>query len=225
MGQKCAFETYFRLFMQVKNLLWRSAQQSAIPMAKLVRLCTKVTIPEEDKDHFYKDFADVVKKLLSLREPHTFFTCLAAFMDWADQTDLPDLNFMVPDDSAVQNLLQMYMEKGRIDISGTGQAPDLDERMTRLSEDLMVSGLQDVDIMEKFCSPIAPIPLRKTPRPETGVQNQYEVQNANQKSEEKAKSDAEEAQNDEFLTDASNKMKEVPQQKAVPLVAIKLVEV
>lgn len=79
-----------------------------------------MAIPENDKQHFYKDFGEVVKKLLGLREPHTFFTCLAAFIDWAQQTDLADLNFMVPDDSAVQNLLQMYMEKERIDIDGAG---------------------------------------------------------------------------------------------------------
>ena len=158
-SSKLAFETYFRLFMHVKNLLWRSAQQNAIPMAKLVRLCTQVDIPADDKQHFYADFGDVVKKLLSLREPHTFFTCLAAFIEWAEQTDLPVLNFMVPDDSNVQNLLQMYMENYRIDIGGTGQTQDLDERLTRLAEDLMQSGLQDVEIMEKFCAPTSPIPL------------------------------------------------------------------
>ena len=89
-------------------------------MSKLVRLCTKVDIPEGDKEHFFQDFGKVVKKLLSIREPHTFFTCLSAFMEWANQTDLADLNFMVPDDQAVQNLLQMYMEKERIDLCVTG---------------------------------------------------------------------------------------------------------
>ena len=67
-------------------------------MSKLVRLCNKVEIPEDDKQHFYEDFGKVVKKLLQIREPHTFFTCLSAFMEWANQTDLADLNFMVPDD-------------------------------------------------------------------------------------------------------------------------------
>ena len=52
-------------------------------MSKLVRLCTFVEIPENDREHFYADFGEVVKKLLSIREPHTFFTCLAAFIDWA----------------------------------------------------------------------------------------------------------------------------------------------
>ena len=89
-------------------------------MSKLICLCTKVDIPEADKQHFFQDFGTVVKKLLSTREPHTFFTCLAAFMGWAHQTDLADLNFMVPDDSIVQNLLQMYMEKERIDLSASG---------------------------------------------------------------------------------------------------------
>jgi len=53
-------------------------------------------------------------------------------MEWASQTDLADLNFMVPGDSTVQNLLQMFMEKERIDFSGSGQLPDLDERLLRL---------------------------------------------------------------------------------------------
>ena len=67
------------------------------------------------------------------------------------------MNFMVPEDSAVQNLLQMYMENERIDV--TGQVQDPDERLTRLSDDLMQSGLQDVEIMEKFCAPTRPLPL------------------------------------------------------------------
>ena len=80
-------------------------------MARLVRLCAQVDIPEADKNHFYEDFGFVVKKLLSNKEPHTFFTCLSAFMEWASQTDLADLNFMVPDDQTIQQLLQMFMEK------------------------------------------------------------------------------------------------------------------
>ena len=80
-------------------------------------------------------------------------------MEWAQQTDLADLNFMVPEDSVVQNLLQMYMEKGRIDIDVTGQATSLDEKLIKLEEDLFASGIQDVDIMEQFCSPEEPLPL------------------------------------------------------------------
>ncbi len=70
-------------------------------MAKVVRLCTKVKIPEEDKKHFYQDFGAVVKKLLSTKEPHSFFFCLSAFMEWAAQTELAELNFMVPEDDVV----------------------------------------------------------------------------------------------------------------------------
>ena len=54
---------------------------------------------------------------------------------------------MVPDDSVVQNLLSMFMEKERIDISVTGQT-NFDERLFSLQGELMQSGLQDVDIME-----------------------------------------------------------------------------
>lgn len=43
----------------------------------------------------------VVKKLLSTREPHSFFYCLSAFMEWAAQTELSELNFMVPEDDVV----------------------------------------------------------------------------------------------------------------------------
>ena len=87
--------------MHVKYLLLKSPVQNAIPMSKLVRLCNKVDIPQEDKDHFFQDFGQVVKKLLQIREPHTFFTCFSAFIEWAKHTDLEDLNFMVPDDQVV----------------------------------------------------------------------------------------------------------------------------
>ena len=42
----------------------------------------------------------------------------------------------------------MFMDKDRIDISVTGQHTNFDEKLFRLQEDLMRSGLQDVDIME-----------------------------------------------------------------------------
>lgn len=119
-SDKLPFEKYFTLFTAVKRLLDKAPTQNALPMASLVRLCTKVTIPEADKDHFYQDFAVVVKVLLSMQEPHTFYTCLSAFMEWANQTDLPDLNFMVPNDPVVQNSLQQFMEKERIDLSLPG---------------------------------------------------------------------------------------------------------
>ena len=117
-------------------------------MAKIIRLCNKVVIPDVDKEHFFLDFGKVIKSLLANREPHTFFTCLSAFMEWASQTDLPDLNFMVPEDSVVQNLLQMYMEKERIDLSITGSNANIEERLFRLQDDLILSGMQDSDIME-----------------------------------------------------------------------------
>lgn len=74
----------------------------------------------------------MVKKLLSTREPHSFFYCLSAFMEWAAQTELSELNFMVPEDDVVQNLLSMFMEKERIDLSTTGHAVCNDERLMRL---------------------------------------------------------------------------------------------
>ena len=63
------------------------------------------------------------------------------------------MNFMVPDDSIVQNLLQMYMEKERIDLEGTTSSESLNRRLIRLEQELFKSGLQDVDIMEQFCRP------------------------------------------------------------------------
>ena len=98
-------------------------------------------------------------------------------MEWAQQTDLQDLNFMVPDDPAVQNLLQLFMEKERIDISVTG-CTDLDECFFRLQEDLMQSGLQDVDIMDKFCAPSVQIPLRIPPHLKSKPVFSSNVQNA-----------------------------------------------
>lgn len=71
-------------------------------MAKLIQLNSAVTIPAEDKSHFYQQFGTVVKALLSNKEFNTFFTVLNAFMDWAKSTDIEDLNFMVPEDQTVQ---------------------------------------------------------------------------------------------------------------------------
>ena len=83
----------------------------------------------------------MVKKMLSTKEPHSFFYCLSAFMEWAAQTELTDLNCMVPEDDVVQNLLSMFMEKERIDISVTGHLADSDERLKRLQEELVQNGL------------------------------------------------------------------------------------
>ena len=85
-------------------------------MAKIIQLNGVVTIPKEDKIHFYEQFGRVVKKLLSNKEFNTFFTVLNAFMDWAKTTDLEDLNFMVPEDQTVQQLLQNFMQNSKIDI-------------------------------------------------------------------------------------------------------------
>ena len=57
-----------------------------------------------------------MKQLLSNKEFNTFFTVLNAFMDWAKTTDLDDLNFMVPEDPTVQQLLQNFMQQNKIDI-------------------------------------------------------------------------------------------------------------
>lgn len=70
-------------------------------MAKLVKLCQNVKIPDADKSHFFEDFGEIVKQLLSIKEFTTFSICMQAFMQWASSTELEDLNFMVPEDPTV----------------------------------------------------------------------------------------------------------------------------
>ena len=57
-----------------------------------------------------------MKKLLEIKEFNTFFCVLYSFMEWAKQTDLSNLNFCVPEDNTVQQLLQNFMQNSKIEI-------------------------------------------------------------------------------------------------------------
>jgi hypothetical protein len=85
-------------------------------MAKLVKLCQNVDIPQDDKNHFFEDFGEVVKQLLSVKEFTTFAVCMQAFMQWASSTELEDLNFMVPEDPIVQSCLSSFMNDNKCDL-------------------------------------------------------------------------------------------------------------
>ena len=74
-------------------------------MAKLIVLQTKTEVPHGDKDHFYAQFGKTVQKLLNNKEFYIFFQILSSFIEWAATTELQDLNFMVPNNADVQNLL------------------------------------------------------------------------------------------------------------------------
>ena len=74
----------------------------------------------------------MVKALLSNKEFNTFFTVLNAFMDWAKSTDLDDLNFMVPDDQTVQQLLQNFMQNSKIDIVANANGTNMQDKMLDL---------------------------------------------------------------------------------------------
>lgn len=66
-------------------------------MAKLVRLTNSITeIPTEHKQTFYDEFGTVIKQLLVIKDINIFYTVLAAFIEWAKDTELGDLNFCVP---------------------------------------------------------------------------------------------------------------------------------
>jgi len=74
-------------------------------MAKLVVLLIKTDVPQADKQHFYSQFGKTVRELLEIKEFYIFFNVLTAFIEWAGQTELEDLNFMVPQNVNVQRLL------------------------------------------------------------------------------------------------------------------------
>ena len=98
------------------QLMSGKANQSALVMAKLIDYFKYVKVPKDDSQHFYTQFGSVIKHLLSNKEFNVFFITLNAFMNWAEITDISDLNFMVPDDSTVQQLLQNFMSNRRIDM-------------------------------------------------------------------------------------------------------------
>lgn len=67
-------------------------------MCKLINLLQKCDIPASDKSHFYQQFGSTVKELLKIKDFYVFLQVLTAFIEWATNTELTDLNFMVPDD-------------------------------------------------------------------------------------------------------------------------------
>ena len=200
--KKLAFEKYFMIFSIVQNQL-KKQPQHALAMAKLIQLNSVVTIPKEDRSHFYQQFGQVVKTLLSNKEFNTFYTVLNAFMDWAKSTDLEDLNFMVPEDQTVQQLLQNFMQNSKIDLSTN---PTLIQvKMFDLQRKLMENSIQDLEVMEQFCLPAKEIPLR-------GVTLSEDKKNKKQKS-----------QNSDNQSDEATS--ETPEKMEPPELAQKLVEV
>jgi hypothetical protein len=66
-------------------------------MAKLIKLTNSIDeIPSTERLSFFEEFGAVVKQLLQIKEFHVFYMVLSAFMEWAKETELTDLNFMVP---------------------------------------------------------------------------------------------------------------------------------
>jgi hypothetical protein len=110
------FETFYQLFVRVENQLAK-APQNALVMAKLFQLCQYVSVPEQDKPHFYEHLGRVSKQILSTKDFNIFLVVMTAFMDWAKTTELDDLNFMVPDDEEVKQLLQNFVQHSRFDVS------------------------------------------------------------------------------------------------------------
>ena len=81
-------------------------------------------------------------------------------MDWAKTTDLDDLNFMVPEDPTVQQLLQNFMQQNKIDIVANSNGTTIQHKMIEMQRKMMDNTIQDLEIMEQFCLPQKEIPLR-----------------------------------------------------------------
>ena len=81
-------------------------------------------------------------------------------MDWAKTTDLDDLNFMVPEDPTVQQLLQNFMQQNKIDLVANTNGTTIQHKMIELKRRLMDNTMQDLEIMEQFCLPQKEFPLR-----------------------------------------------------------------
>jgi hypothetical protein len=64
-----------------------------------------VAVPEQDRTHFYEHLGTVSRQILQIKDFNIFFTVLFSFMEWAKTTELDDLNFMVPEDEEVKQLL------------------------------------------------------------------------------------------------------------------------
>jgi len=70
-------------------------------MAKLVRVAHTVEVPLDLKENFYQEFGDVMKSMLLIKEPSTFVAVVSAFMEFAKNTELEDLTFMIPEGDKV----------------------------------------------------------------------------------------------------------------------------
>ena len=92
-----------------------------------------------------------MKKLLMIKEVNIFYAVLRTFIEWAKTTELDDLNFMVPDDPMVQNLLQNFMQNSKIDFGGNNNET---KKMFDFKRMAMENALKDTEIMERFCKPI-----------------------------------------------------------------------
>jgi hypothetical protein len=87
-------------------------------MAKLIRLTNSIDeIPNDERLSFFEEFGAVVKQVLTIKDFHIFYTVLSAFVEWAKETELTDLNFMVPsEDNKVTDLLQNYLANSKINL-------------------------------------------------------------------------------------------------------------
>lgn len=83
-------------------------------VARLVNICAKVKIPQDDKNHFYELFGELMKQSLSVEDVTVFYKVLQSFMAWAETSDCDELSFMVPNDEQIQSLLQMFMANKKI---------------------------------------------------------------------------------------------------------------
>ena len=80
-------------------------------------------------------FGKTVSKLLMNKEYYIFFNILLSFIEWAATSELQDLNFMVPNDPNVQNLLQSVMQFNKIDnLPNIQNSYDYGQKMIYLNE-------------------------------------------------------------------------------------------
>lgn len=144
---KISFGNFYKLYSIVEWQLNKN-EQNALIMAKLIILQTKTDVPKVDMNHFYNQFGKTVQKLLQIKEFYIFYNILTSFIEWAAQTELSDLNFMVPNDPAVQNLLQNIMQHNKIEnISNYS----FSKKMIGLNENYQHLCMKDKDIIKKFC--------------------------------------------------------------------------
>ena len=73
---------------------------------------------------------------------------LTSFIDWASQTELQDLNFMVPNNPTVQGLLQNIMQNNKLEEIKGYQYP---QKLLFLNENFQLLSMKDKEIIRKFC--------------------------------------------------------------------------